>query len=454
MRIDGIASGLKTKDLIDALVNVAAIPKTLVANRITDRNSVISNLQSLNTALQSLTDKAKAAGSSTSLARYTASSSSEAVTVVAGETARAFSTDVVVDTLARAHAVVTAAGDASAFAGPFSLVGADGTVTELAPGGGSAADLAAAINAAKAGVTATVVPGGRDAQGAALSRIQITSTRTGAEGAFSLHRGTAAEVAASASIDVSTEPGAAVLARGTDAVIRLFAGTAAEQVVTSASNTFTGIGDGIDITVKAVSADPVTVTVTPDAKAQSDAASAFVKEIATLLTRIDNGSKATVAAPGKTTTLGVFTGDSTVRSLRAALASAVQSPVDGVSPSTIGISVDKAGALSFDADRFAAAMAEDPEAVQAVFAAVSARVQDTTAQYSDKYDGLVTQRITGQQSEVKTLEKQVERMDLRLDMRRATLERTYAAMEVRLSGLQSRSDWLTSQLSALTPSSK
>ncbi|WP_298874654.1 flagellar filament capping protein FliD [uncultured Microbacterium sp.] len=453
MQIDGLASGIKTKDVIDALINVAAIPKTLVTNRITDRNSVISNLQSLNTALQALTDKAKAAASSTSLARYTASSSSEAVTVVAGETARAFSTDIVVDTLARAHAVVTAAGDATAFGGTFSLVAADGSVTEVT-GSGSAAELAAAINAAKAGVTATVVPGGRDAQGAALSRIQITSTRTGAEGAFSLQRGTAAEVAASTSVDVATAPGAAVLAQGTDAVIRLFAGTAAEQVVTSASNTFTDVGEGIDITVGAVSADPVTVTVTPDAKAQSDAASAFVKEIATLLTRIDNGSKATVAAPGKTTTLGVFTGDSTVRSLRAALASAVQSPVDGVSPSTIGITVDKAGVLSFDADRFAAAMADDPEAVQSVFAAVSARVQATTTQYSDKYDGLVTQRITGQQGEVKTLEKQVERMDLRLDMRRATLERTYAAMEVRLSGLQSRSDWLTSQLSALTPSSK
>lgn len=453
MQIDGLASGIKTKDVIDALINVAAIPKTLVTNRITDRNSVISNLQSLNTALQALTDKAKAAASSTSLARYTASSSSEAVAVVAGETARAFSTDIVVDTLARAHAVVTAAGDATAFGGIFSLVAADGSVTEVT-GSGSAAELAAAINAAKAGVTATVVPGGRDAQGAALSRIQITSTRTGAEGAFSLHRGTAAEVAASTSVDVATAPGAAVLAQGTDAVIRLFAGTAAEQVVTSASNTFTDVGEGIDITVGAVSADPVTVTVTPDAKAQSDAASAFVKEIATLLTRIDNGSKATVAAPGKTTTLGVFTGDSTVRSLRAALASAVQSPVDGVSPSTIGITVDKAGVLSFDADRFAAAMADDPEAVQSVFAAVSARVQATTTQYSDKYDGLVTQRITGQQGEVKTLEKQVERMDLRLDMRRATLERTYAAMEVRLSGLQSRSDWLTSQLSALTPSSK
>lgn len=453
MQIDGLASGVKTKDVIDALVNVAAIPKTLVTNRITDRNSVISNLQSLNTALQGLADKAKAAASATSLARYSASSSSEAVTVVARETARAFSTDVVVDALARAHAVVTAAGDATAFGGTFSLVAADGSVTEVT-GGGSAAELAAAINAAKTGVTATVVPGGRDAQGAALSRIQITSTRTGAEGTFRLHRGTAAEVAASTAVDVSTEPGAAVLAQGRDAVIRLFAGTTAEQVVTSASNTFTDIGEGVDITVGAVSADPVTVTVTPDAKAQSDAAAAFIKEISTLLTRIDNGSKATVAAPGKTTTLGVFTGDSTVRSLRAALAAAVQSPVDGTSPSTIGISVDKAGVLSFDADRFAAAMADDPTAAQAVFSAVSARVQATTSEYSDKYDGLITQRITGQQTEVKSLEKQVERMDLRLDMRRATLERTYAAMEVRLSGLQSRSDWLTSQLSALTPPSK
>jgi flagellar hook-associated protein 2 len=143
-----------------------------------------------------------------------------------------------------------------------------------------------------------------------------------------------------------------------------------------------------------------------------------------------------------------------VRALRGALAGAVQSPVDGISPSTIGIRVDKAGTLTFDQDAFTAAMTADPARTQAVFSAVSDRVQAATAQYSDKYDGLLTQRITGQQTEVKTLQQQVERMDLRLDMRRATLERTYSAMEVRLSGLQSQSSWLTSQLAALTPSSK
>ncbi|MDR6096399.1 flagellar capping protein FliD [Microbacterium sp. SORGH_AS454] len=206
--------------------------------------------------------------------------------------------------------------------------------------------------------------------------------------------------------------------------------------------------------MRATSTQPVTVTVAADGKAQSDTAAAFIKDIAALLTRIDNGSKATVAAPGSATTLGVFTGDSTVRSLRGALASAVQSPVGSVSPSTIGISVDKFGALSFDQEKFAAAMRADPAATQAMFSAVADRVQASTTQYSDKYDGLLTQRITGQQSEVRSLQQQVERMDLRLDMRRATLERTYSAMEVRLSGLQSQSSWLTSQLAALTPPSQ
>ncbi|MDZ5143376.1 MULTISPECIES: flagellar filament capping protein FliD [Microbacterium] len=454
MNIDGLASGIKTKDVIDALMNVAAIPKTLVKNKITDHTTIITNLQSLNTSLQSLDDKAKTAATATSLARFSAASSSETVTVTAGEKARAFSTAVVVDTLAVAHTIVTAPGGADAFAGPFTLVARDGTVTEIAPAGAAPSDLVAALNAAGAGVIATVVPGGRGADGQPLSRVQISATQTGADASFVLHRGSAADVAAGTGTDVASQAGAAIVGRGTDAVIRLFAGTTAEQTVTSSSNTFVGIGEGIDVTVRATSTQPITITVAADGKAQSDTAAAFVKEIAALMTRIDNGSKATVAAPGSATTLGVFTGDSTVRSLRGALSGAVQDPIEGVSPSTIGISVDKYGALSFDQEKFAAAMQADPVATQATFSAVAERVHATTARYSDKYDGLLTQRITGQQKEVTSLQQQVERMDLRLDMRRATLERTYSAMEVRLSGLQSQSSWLTSQLAALTPPSQ
>jgi len=451
MKLDGLVSGLKTEELIKALMDVSAIPKTLITNKITDRNSVITNLQSLNKTLQELVDKAKIAAGPSSLASFTASSSSETVTITAGSKATAFSTAIVVDAVATAHSVVTAAAGGTAWGGTFTLVGSDGESVEVTPLGTGPQDLAKAINASKAGVSATVVPAGTDADGKPLSRIQLTSAETGAAGAFTLHRGTAAEVTAGTAVDLGAAPGAALLTQGADARIRLFAGTDAEQTLNSASNTIT-VGEGIEVTVTKASADPVTVTVARDAKKQSSTAEAFVKEIAALLVRIDNGSKATIGEVGETTTLGVFTGDSTVRNLRGALATAVQHPIDGISPSTIGITVSDKGVLSFDAEKFAAALAEDPEGTQELFSAVSGRVQDVTTQYSDKYDGLLTKRITGQEDEVKTLKTQVERWDIRLEQRRATLERTYAQLEVQLSKLQSQSSWLTSQLAGLTPS--
>jgi flagellar hook-associated protein 2 len=449
MKLDGLISGLKTGELIDALMDVSAIPKKLITTKITDRTSIITNLQSLNTSLQALVEKAKTAASATSLAAFTATSSTESVTVVAGPKASAFSTSIVVDAVATAHSVVTAAGRADSWGGAFTLVAADGTRTEIAPSGSSPQDLVKAINAAKAGVTATVVPAGTDADGAPLSRIQLNAAEIGAENRFTLHRGNGDDLDAGTAIDLGAEPGAAVLTTGSDARIRLFAGTSAEQVLASASNTIT-VGDDVTVTVTKPSTDPITVTVALDAKAQTATAEAFVKEIAGLLTRIDNGSKATVGEVGEKTTLGVFTGDSTVRNLRTALANAVQHPLDGVSPSSIGVSINEKGVLSFDAEKFAAALAEDPEKTQALFSGVAARLEGVADTYSDKYDGLLTQRITGQESEVKTLKTQVERWDIRLEQRRATLERTYAQLEVQLSKLESQSSWLTGQLDALT----
>jgi flagellar hook-associated protein 2 len=179
-----------------------------------------------------------------------------------------------------------------------------------------------------------------------------------------------------------------------------------------------------------------------------------VTQIAKILSGIDKGSTATVPTGGGETTLGVFTGDSTVRSLRRSLAEAVQHPVDGISPSTMGISIDRYGVLSFDQERFSQALAEDPAQVAAVFSGLAARVQDVAETYSDKYDGLLTKRITGQQNEVDLLGKQVERWDVRLAQRKATLERTYAQLEVQLSRMQSQSSYLSSQLAALAPQQK
>ncbi|GAA1735471.1 flagellar filament capping protein FliD [Microbacterium paludicola] len=451
LSFDGLASGLDTTAIIDALMDVQAIPRTLLKAKIDDKGVVITQLQSLNTSLQSLFTAAGKAAAPGALAAFTATSSSDAVRVTGGADARATATDIVVDRVATAQTVVTAAHTAWPDEPPvLTLVNAQGERVEVTAASTSMADVARAIEGAGFGVSASAVAAGTDASGAALYRLQLTAGETGAAGAFTVYRGDAASVDAGTATDLAAETGAATVTTAADAQVRLWAGTAAEQVVTSSTNTFTGLLPGVDVTVSKASADPVTVTVAANAEARAKTAGDFVAQIAALLKGIDNGSKATVAdGAGEETTLGVFTGDSTVRALRHALADAVQHPVDGVSPSSIGISIDRYGVLTFDAEKFTAAMAEDPAAVEKVFTGMAGRVETTAEQYSDRYDGLLTARITGQQSEVGSLEDQIDRWDIRLEQRRATLERTYARLETMLSQMQSQSSYLTSQLASL-----
>lgn len=441
--LDGLVSGLNTTELINALMDVQAIPRNLLSAKSDDKKVIISQLQTLNTSLQDLAAKAKTAAKGETLSAFSATSSSNDLTVSLRPGAAALTADIVVDRLAQKHTVVTAASAQWPAAPPtLTLENAAGETVEVTAASASMTDVARAINSAGFGITASVVSAGTDADGTPLQRLQLVAAESGEKGAF--------RVLDAGGQDVATATGAAVVATGADAQVRLWAGTAAEQVVTSASNTFTELFSGVDVTVSAVSADPVTIGVAVDDKARTTAAADFVKQIASLLTRIDNGSKATVGGGADdTTTLGVFTGDSTVRALRQSLAEAVQHPVDGTSPSSIGISIDRYGALTIDETKFAAALADDPDAVTALFTGIAERVQQTTETYSDKYDGLLTARITGQQSEVDAIGDQMERWDLRLEQRRATLERTYARLETMLSQMQSQSSYLTSQLSSL-----
>lgn len=452
--LDGLASKLDTTAIINALMDVEKIPRTLLSAKSDDRKVVISHLQSLNTALQDLFTRAKTAAGQTALAQVSASSSDASVTVTPSAGAAPLSTQIVVDRVATAHSVVSAAYTALPGSPPVLTVeDSAGALVEVRPTSGAPADVARALTAAGVGIVATAVAAGVDGGGAPVFRLQLTAAETGAEGTFRVYVGDAAAVTSGTATDLAAEPGAAVVTTGADAQIRLWAGTAAEQTVTSTGNVFTDLFPGIDVTVTAPTAAPVTVTVSPDSDARTKAASEFVTQIAAIMTTIAKGSSATPAtASGQNTTLGVFTGDSTVRALRQGLANAVQYPVDGRSPSTIGISFDRAGVLSFDEDAFATALAEDPAAVEAIFTGMAGRVQEVTAQYSDKYDGLLTARITGQQDEVSRIAEQLERWDVRLDQRRATLERTYAAMETMLSRLQSQSSYLTSQLDGLSSS--
>jgi flagellar hook-associated protein 2 len=456
LSLDGLVSGLDTTSLIKALMDVQAIPRNLLNSKMTDKGVIISNLQSLNSSIQDLATKAKAAAVPGALARFTTASSSPAVTVTAGKAASAVATDIVVDRIASRHTVVTAAYSAWPDDPPvLTLQNSAGERVEITAASTSPQDVAKAISGAGFGITAQAISAGTDGAGAPINRVQLSASETGAEGGYQVFRGDIAAVDAGTATDLATESGAAIVSTGADAQIRLWAGTAAEQTVASASGTFTDLFPGVDVTVTAVTTEPVTITVADDTAGQAKAHGEVITGIAKILERIANGSKATIADnAGDATTLGVFTGDSTVRALRLALSDAVQHPVDGMSPSSIGVSIDRYGVLTFDEERFTAALADDPAKVAAMFSGIATRVQGVAETYSDKYDGLLTSRISGQEREVSTLGEQIERWDVRLAQRKATLERTYARLETQLAQLQSQSSYLTSQLASLPTSQK
>ncbi|WP_240482486.1 flagellar filament capping protein FliD [Microbacterium sediminis] len=450
----GLASGLDTAAMVDALMEVQAIPRILLQQKADDRGVIVSNLQALNSQLQTLTTRAGDLTSATALAAFTSTASSDAVSVTARPGAQASSLDVVVDRVAKAHTVVSA-GYAQWPTEPATLTIVDGAgeLHEITAQGTSLTEIAAAINDAGVPVTATTVRGGTDANGDPIYRLQLVANSTGAASAFQVFRGTAAEVTAGTATDLATEAGAAVTQQGQDAAIRLYAGTAAEQTITSARNTFTDLLPDVDVTVRTAQAEPVSLSVTVDTAASAKTVKTFIDEISAVLNRIDTGSKATVAE-GETTVLGVYTGDSTVRGLRNALANAVIAPIDGVSPSSIGISVDRYGELTFDEEAFADAMAADPARVEAFFAGIAGRVEEVGTTYSDRYEGFLTTRITGQQSEVRSLDRQIESMDVRLEKRRATLEAQFLRMETMMAQWNAQSTYLSQQIASLPTYSK
>jgi flagellar hook-associated protein 2 len=453
LAIDGLVSGLKTTDLINSLMSVEGVPQTLLKNKLTSTNSFISSLQTINGLIQGLATKATAAAKASSLDLFSATSTAPSVTVVTGTGASAGSLSFSVGSTASAQVGVTAAMSTWAPAAqPITIVGADGKTTTVTPASGSLDDAVSALNKSGAGVTATKVSAGTDTDGTKLYRLQLTSAATGAAGGFEVHRGTAADVAAGTATNVLTETGAAVVTVAKDASVTLWAGTAAAQTVTSSTNTFTGLVPGLDVTVSKVSTEPVTVTVGQDTTKAQAVASGLVDAINAVSSYYKTNTavaSTTSATSGTTTTTGgVLLGDAASRDAVQRLASTMSAPVDGKSPSSIGISITKDGSFTFDPEVFQKALATDPKGTQAMLSGVAANVGAAATAASDKYDGSITTSITGQQAVAKDLNTQIDSWTDRLTMRRAALQTLYSSLETSLSKLQSQSSWLASQLAS------
>ncbi len=421
--LGGLSSGLDTASIVNQLMSVEANPQVLLQNKLVKQNTVVSALQGINARLSSLATNAAALAKPDAFTTPAATSSSTSVSLAsrAGTGTGALTFDVT--QLAQRAATTTAAlTDA-----PPPDTARTFTISGTAPGfrpmtvtsaSGNARDMALAINAADGDATASAVP-------------------TGAAGEFRLV--VTAKLSGSGTLSVDGDaPATTQLRAGQDAVLRLGDGVA----VTSRSNTFTDLLDGVDVTVSKRE-DAVTVSAAPDSAAVAKQAAGVVGSLNVVLSEITSQTKAEVGRSGP------LVGSSLLRGIQQQLAGAMSSAVPGASLADLGIALTRAGSVTIDERAFAAYAAKDPAKAQALTAAFAGALATTAKAASETGTGTVSAAITSSQSTAKDVTSRIEGWDTRLALRRTTLERQFAALEVALQRNNAASSYLSGALAGL-----
>ena len=433
--LPGLASGLDSAAIIAATMDVERLPKLSLETKAASASNYVSVLKTLNGKVSDLLTAAQDQTKPDAFSLFTTTSSSPSVTVTVGSSAAAGELDITVTSVAARHSAVTAPMTDWGQNPPvltFATAAEEVTVTADSD---SLDDVVKAVNASDAGVTATKVSAGNGE-----FRLQFTAKETGAENAFELKDSSGAAVPTT------------LIRQGSDASITLFAGTDAEQNITSSANTFKDVMAGVDITVSGVSAEPVSIAVSRDADAVASQASKLVDRVNDVFgyIKLKTSVSQTTDATGKSTVkAGDLTSDSLTRTVTQQVLTAAMDPVNGMSPSTIGISLTRDGLLAFDQAKFTAALAEDPQGTEAMLAAIAGRLADASTSISDKYDGSLSQKINGQDTVLRNLNDQIAGWDTRLAKREESLALLYARLEVSMSRLNSMMTGLASSLDNL-----
>lgn len=436
MSIDGLTTGLDTTSLIRQLMQAERAPQRQLQTRQTQLRDTVELFTELNAKFKALGEAAAKLDAATDWQRRAATSSDDGVvtTKVTGAPAPGTMSFTVTAT-ATTHTVIgrATAPDTTTTAvasGDFTVNGV--TITAAEYGGGTMGEVAQAINASGAGVVATAVqtsPG--------TYRLQLSAAASGAAAQFT--------VTGLDTFDVVTQ--------GTDASITVGTGPGA-YVITSPSNTFGDVMPGISFT--AVSTGQATVSVATDGEALADAVEALVTAMNDVHTFIADRSKYDQAAKKG----GPFLGESMPSMLRTRLSNALIDPVSGSTlvGRDLGIETDRTGRVSFDRARFLAAHADDPAAVESFFGAnaagtaddgIAERISRLASDATRLNTGTISSYIAGREEQIRQLDDQIERWDVRLELRETALRRQFSNLETVLARVQQQGQWLAGQLATL-----
>jgi flagellar hook-associated protein 2 len=259
--------------------------------------------------------------------------------------------------------------------GTFDSVSGHYTGAAYAPGGAGAKTVTIgasnntltgirdAINAAKIGVTASIINDGS----ATPYRLALSVSEPGAARSVRISVTGDAALASLLAHDPAGTQNLAETASARNAELKVDG-----VAVTKPKNTITDVIEGVTLTLlKANAGAPTEVSVTRDAAAIKGSAETLVKGYNELNTALRNLSSFNAA----TKQGSVLQGDVTLLMLQARIRTALTDPLKGIaggynSLHQIGVSFQKDGTLALDATKFQAALDAAPNDIAALFASV------------------------------------------------------------------------------------
>ncbi|MCY9854603.1 flagellar filament capping protein FliD [Vibrio mediterranei] len=186
--------------------------------------------------------------------------------------------------------------------------------------------------------------------------------------------------------------------------------------LTNSSNTFTGVIDGVDLTVSKAQVSgeqPLTLTIGADDEATKEQVNAFIDAYNTLMSTMDEYT----GIGGEDKARGVLASDPTLRSIESQLTSIIRGEYNGMRLSEVGIEIDRSGKMTLDATKFEEAQKNNSAALEVMF--------NGDGNLLDSIDTMVEPFLKSTTGLFKTRKDSLQQNISRIDDKQATLERKY-----------------------------
>jgi len=441
----GVGSGLDVKTIVSQLMLTEQKPMTDINTKESSINSQISAYGQLSSLLSTLKTAASALNTPSSVSVFNATFSDTTFgSATANSTADAGNYDIQVTNLAKANTLAS-----KGFALSSTTVG-DGTLSITSGSNNfsvtvdssnyTVAGIRDAINKAtgNTSVTASII---NDTAG---SHLVLTGKNTGSANGITV----AATEGATAGLKDLAYPkvGAQGLTQGNaaqDATLTLNG-----IPIVSASNTMTDAISGVTFSLTKANSS-ATLTVTRNSAATAKLATDFAAAYSQLSSTVK-----TLTAYNQTAKKGsVLTGDGTTSMVMSQIRGAMNTVPAGLTGTyttlaQVGISIQADGSMSVDSTKLQSAMDSNFSAVQTVLGAYGKVISDLGTSLTDT-KGVVTSRVSGLNSRIKSLEDQKIIVQARLDRIQARYLAQFTNLDTVIGQLTATSSFLTQQLTQL-----